>query len=211
MKSIIIANGSLMDKNCFLNEYDSADYVICADGGARYTYRFGYMPDYIIGDFDSLEPEILNFYINQDVEVIRYSKEKDFTDTELCIEKAIELGSSEICILAGVGDRIDHNLGNIGLLHIINESGIQGYIVSDNCYIYICSSELLIRGNIGDVVSIIPYKSDAKGVCLEGLKYPLENADINFGRPLGISNEITEEICKIKVIEGQLLVIRYSI
>jgi thiamine pyrophosphokinase len=209
MKSIIIANGSLKDKISFIKECDSADYILCADGGARYTYSFGYVPGFIIGDMDSIEPEVLDFYANQDVEIIRYPKEKDYTDTELCIKKAIELGCSEICILAGVGDRIDHNLGNIGLLHTIKENGINGYIVADNCYIYICSEELTISGNIGDIISIIPFKGDAKGIWLSGLKYPLENVDINFGRPLGISNEIVEEICKVKVTEGEVLVIRY--
>jgi thiamine pyrophosphokinase len=210
MKSIIIANGSFSDKTSFLKECNTADYIICADGGAKYAYNFGCTPDYVIGDFDSLEPEILDFYIKQDIEVVKYPKEKDYTDTELCIKRAIEIGSTEICILAGVGDRIDHTLGNIGLLHSIKESGIDGYIASDDCYIYICRGELLINGNIGDIVSVIPFKGDALGVSLSGFKYPLESVNINFGSPLGISNEIIEETCKINVMNGEVLVIRYA-
>lgn len=211
MKSAIIANGSFSDKTSFLNECSSADCIICADGGAKYAYNFGCTPDYVVGDFDSLEPEILDFYMKQDIEVIRYPKEKDYTDTELCIQKAIDIGSTEICILAGVGDRIDHTLGNIGLLHTIKESGLEGYIVSDNCYIYICSNELSIKGNIGDIVSVIPFKGDASGVSLSGFKYPLDNVNVSFGSPLGISNEIVEDTCQVKVTEGELLVIRYKI
>lgn len=210
MKSIIIANGSFSDKTSFLRECDSAGCIICADGGTKYAYNFGCTPDYVIGDLDSIEPEILDFYIKQDTDVIRYPKEKDYTDTELCIKKAIDIGSTEICILAGVGDRIDHTLGNIGLLHTIKESGLEGYIMSDNCYIYICSNELLIKGNIGDIVSVIPFKGDASGVSLSGFKYPLNNVNVSFGSPLGISNEIANEICKVKVMKGELLVIRYK-
>jgi thiamine pyrophosphokinase len=211
MKAVIIANGSLVNQNSIKKEFNDADYLICADGGAQHAYKLGIIPHYIMGDLDSIDHEVLDYYTSKDVEIIRYPKDKDFTDTELCIQKAVELGCNKICLIAALGDRIDHTFGNIGLLHIIKNSGANGYIASDNCYIYLCTDELEVKGNIGDIVSVIPFKGDIEGITLKGLKYPLNNFKLEFGKPLGISNEMVEEECKIIVQEGEALVIRYSI
>jgi thiamine pyrophosphokinase len=211
MKSVIIAHGDLGDGKVAIRECKEANYIICADGGAEHAYSLNILPHFILGDFDSVSEKVLSYFKSRSVEIIKYPREKDYTDTEICIQKAIDLGSSEICILAGVGSRIDHNLGNIGLLHIIKRNGIRGYIASDKCYIYLCSDEIEIVGNKGDVVSIFAYDGDVKGITLKGLKYLLNDANLEFGRPLGISNEMVENKCSIKVKSGELLVIKYNI
>lgn len=208
MKAVIIAHGSLYDLEILKKECEGADFIICADGGAEFAKRSDINPDYLIGDFDSINAITLEHYKTSGTKIIRYPKEKDYTDTELCISKALELGCTEICLLAGVGGRLDHTMGNLGLLHIIKNSGAKGYIANDNCYVYLCTDEISLDGKIGDIVSIIPFKGEVHGVNLKGLKYPLENAQIEFGRPIGISNEMIETRCTINLSSGELLVIK---
>lgn len=208
MKGLIIVNGDAFKHSLFSNIINEFDRIYCADGGANHAFKMGIIPDYIIGDLDSIEDDVLSFYDEKGVRIEKYKSEKDYTDTELCVQKAIEDGCNEICMIAGIGNRIDHSLGNIGLLHYMNSNGIKGYIETENSSIYLCSNEIEIDGEIGDTLSIIPFRGDAKGISLEGLKYPLNNARIDFGRPLGISNKLMENKCKVSIKEGEILVIK---
>jgi thiamine pyrophosphokinase len=210
MKAVIIANGDIRDYSFIKSECTDADVVICADGGAEHAARCGIVPEYLIGDLDSVSSTLADSLEKSGVKVIRYPAEKDFTDTEICINKAIELGCEEICIAAGVGDRMDHSLGNIGLLHVIREMGMEGYIFSSDAYIFLCTDEIWITGRKGDTISIIPLSGSAEGLYSEGLKYKLDNLTIPFGKPLGVSNVMTENKCRISVGKGEVLVIKQN-
>jgi thiamine pyrophosphokinase len=208
MKCVIIAHGSLEGSEVLKKECSDSDYVICADGGAEYAFMNNISPNLILGDLDSIDEKVLKYYSERGTRIDRYPREKDYTDTEICIKRAEELGAKEICIIAGVGGRIDHSLGNIFLLSLIADRGIKGYIASNEEYVYFCKNEVSIRGRVGDIISIIPLRSDAKGLNTKGLKYKLEDGEISFARTLGISNEMEEEECSIKIGTGEILVIK---
>lgn len=210
MKAVIIAYGESMEISELKKICLNSDIIICADGGGKYAFEAGLTPDYLIGDFDSLDRDILNYFENSNVHIIKYPCEKDFTDTELCILKAIELGYNDICIISGIGARFDHSLGNVALLHFIKENGAKGYIKSELCDIFLCSDELIINGKNGDIISLIPFKNSAKGLFTTGLKYSLNGEDIKFGRCIGLSNVMIDNTCTIKVSEGEILVIKQN-
>lgn len=210
MKALIIAYGTLKSCEYLVQESSSSDVVISADGGLEYALRCGITPDYMIGDFDSVSKEILERFRAAGVKAVTFPPEKDYTDTELCIKKAIELGAEEICIAAGIGSRIDHSLGNIGLLHILTSKGIRACIMTDDCTIYMCrNSNFVLKGTIGDIVSIIPYGGNAEGITLKGLKYPLDNADIPLGKPTGVSNVMVDKECSISIKKGEIIIVHY--
>lgn len=208
MKAVIIAHGDMRNNDTAKKICLDADIIICADGGAEYAFNWGITPDYMIGDFDSLRKDILDFYNDKQVEIARYPREKDYTDTELCVYKAIDVGCKEIGILAGIGDRMDHSLGNIGLLHLIADMGARGCIICDECSIYLCKDKIKLDGKPGDTISIIPFYGEAIGVSTLGLKYPLKNANLKFGKPIGISNEMENTMCEISIRSGEILVIK---
>lgn len=210
MKALIIAYGRLNSCQYLVQEAASSDVVICADGGLEYAARCGITPDYMIGDFDSVSKETLERFRVAGVTTISYPPEKDYTDTEICMNKAIELGADEICIAAGIGSRIDHSLGNIGLLNILISKGIRACIMSDDCTIYMCrNSNFLLEGAPGDTISIIPYGGNAEGITLKGLKYPLDNAVIPLGKPRGVSNIMVDKECSISIKKGEIIIIHY--
>ena len=51
--ALIVGNGE-PPPCALLEEFAGADLLLCADGGAHTTLRYGLQPDYIIGDLDSL-------------------------------------------------------------------------------------------------------------------------------------------------------------
>lgn len=207
MKASIIVNGDLKNIDLIKKECSDSDFVLCADGGAKYAYSAGVIPDYLIGDFDSINSSIFDYYKAKKVKIETYPSEKDYTDTELCVNKAIDLGCTKICIIGGIGDRIDHSLGNIGLLNYIDEKGILGYLSCDKCSIFLCSSGMEFIKDDFSLLSIIPFGGDAIGVTLNGLKYPLNNADIKLGDPIGISNVIISNKFKVSLKKGKILLI----
>ena len=132
MKTLIITGGNI-DTDFALSfiEKLKADYVIGVDRGLLFCYEQKIMPDYIVGDFDSLPNGILEWYKkNSNVPVREYNPVKDATDTMIALEKALELKSSQIWILGGTGTRIDHVLCNIHILKNAYLAGVKAYLVA---------------------------------------------------------------------------------
>ena len=211
MKVCILLNGKINDYSIikqFINN-QNYDYIICADGGANHAYKMNITPNYIIGDSDSINKEVIDFYKKQNVLFEEFPSKKNETDSELCILLSKSLNASKIDLFGTLGGRIDHILANINLLYYIREQEIIPRIISEQEEIYIATNECVkIKGNVNDIISIIPIKGDAKGVTLENLEYPLNNYDMNYSTPLGISNIMLSEECKIAVKKGSLLIIR---
>lgn len=208
MKVLIFVNGDAPFSSEIEKEYKESDFVIAADGGANICYKEGIIPDYIIGDFDSVEENILEHFKEKKSIIEKYPKEKDYLDTELCLNKAIELKASEIVYIGGVGNRIDHNIGNLHLLYKTISKSINSRIISKTADIYICKDSLKISGNIGDTISIVPLYEGIEGITLKGFKYPLTDASFNFGDVFGTCNKLLETEGYINIKKGCLAVIK---
>lgn len=211
MKSCIILNGKIRDykkiKNIIINE--KYDYIICADGGANHAYGMEIMPNYIIGDLDSIDKDIIDYYKKDGVKFEQFPSKKNETDSELCIYLAKQLQTEELHLIGALGGRIDHTIANINLLYYIRSMNIIPKIISEDEEIYIAiNEEIIVEGQKGNTVSVIPIKGDAKGVTLHNLEYPLNDYCMEFSVPLGISNVMLDSNCRIGVIEGNLIVIR---
>lgn len=210
MKTLIITGGKISaDFALTFFENNEYDCVIAADKGLEVLDKLCIKPDYIIGDFDSLEAGILCEYSGD--RIIKLNPEKDFTDTEAAIRLAIEKGSDLITIIGATGSRLDHVLANISLLMIPLEAGIPAYIIDENNRIRLIdkTTELTREDCFGDNVSLIPYSNEVAGVTLRGFYYPLNNKTLSRFKELslGISNKITEDKCIIKIKNGILIVI----
>lgn len=211
MKVCIILNGIIDDyeKIKLIIENENYDYIICADGGANHLFKMDITPNYIIGDLDSVNKDVLNHYKEKNVNFEKFPSKKNETDTELCILLAKELNSTHIDFVGALGGRIDHCLANINLLYYVREKDIYPRIISSKEEIYIAKSEgINIYGTKGDIISVIPIKEDAIGVTLKNLEYPLENYNMKFSVPLGISNVMLGKMCEISVEDGSLLIIK---
>lgn len=211
MKSCIILNGKIQNYELIkvILKKENYDYIICADGGANHAYEMSIIPHFIIGDLDSVQKDIINYYKNCNVKFEQFPSKKNETDSELCIYLADKLKCDEVHILAGLGGRIDHTLANINLLYYIRNLGMIPKIISEKEEIYIAlDEEIEIEGKLGDIISVIPIKGDASGVTLKNLEYPLNDYDMKFSLPLGISNVMIDSKCSIKVEKGSVVVIR---
>lgn len=175
--------------------------VIAADGGLTHLERRGMQPDLIVGDFDSLGrvPEGGN--------VICHPVEKDDTDMLLAVKTGLERGCGKFLLYGGLGGRLDHTYANLQTLVFLAEHGGQGWLLGDGVAATAIRNGRLDfpPGKCGNVSVFCP-DGEARGVDLRGLYYPLRDATLTSGFPLGVSNQFTGKAASVSVREGTLLV-----
>lgn len=206
MRSIIFANGEYGELAAYDDFFKNDDLIICADGGANYAFELGVIPAIIIGDMDSILPEVKEHFFNTKIEIKKYPRRKDFTDTQLALNVAEEAGANEIIMLGTLGKRLDHTLANLYSCLNIARRNIQVIHFSPDCQIYLVNNKLEINGRTGDTVTILTLTEKSSGVCLSGFEYPLDNAVLENSRPYTVSNVLAGDKGLIRVDEGVLAV-----
>ena len=208
MKRIIIfANGELPDLNKARLLLETEDYILCADGGTRHAAALDIRPQLIIGDMDSAEKGQLRAFQDADVPLELFSHEKDQTDLELAIDRAIELAPRQIIIIGALGGRLDQTLGNLALLtdHRLKTFDVR---LDDGVEeVFLCRDQAEIRGRPGDLVSLIPRLGAVSGIRTKGLRWPLNDETLYPDKTRGISNELLEEMAYVSIGSGQLLIV----
>ena len=65
-KFVIFLNGEYKYSQEFMNRLVSEETIcFCADGGANFAFQYGKVPEMIIGDLDSIEKKVLEYYKNK--------------------------------------------------------------------------------------------------------------------------------------------------
>lgn len=181
------------------------DIVIAADGGYKYLQQAGIKPDIVIGDFDSLgkAPE--------GEKIIRLKPEKDVTDTYAAVSEGIKCGYSRFNIYGASGGRIEHTLANIQLIASLAEKNMQASIFDGSTVITAVTAKTSrFDSAYNGYISIFAHSDKCTGVCLRGLKYPLENAELSNLFPLGVSNEFLGVESEIVIGNGTAIIV-YSL
>ena len=184
--------------------------IIAGDRGLEALYKLKIIPNHVVGDFDSVSSEVLEFYKKQTQIIFHtYNAEKDNTDTDIALKLAIQMKSSEITILGALGKRMDHAIANIHILKDALGANIPCQILDEHNRIYLVNTEKTLEKDkvYGKYISLIPLTSTVEGLTLKGFKYPLNRYNLPIGTSLGISNEIIEDIAHIEMEKGILIVI----
>jgi thiamine pyrophosphokinase len=206
-RAIIFFNGDLSDLSQFKNYRKDNDYIICADGGAAHVAKLGLTPDVIIGDFDSLSPSMQRKFAKQKIEQVKFPNDKNETDSELAIQYAIEKGYTNILVFGLLGSRLDHLLTNILALSLLKPLEANVKMIEGNQEIQLIRDFITLKGNAGDLVSLIPIQKDAEGIITKNLQYPLNDETLYVGYSRGMSNVMTQKIATISLKKGLLLII----
>ncbi len=207
-QACIITGGTLSEP--FVSEYVAQhpdNLMIVVDGALEVTHRLCIKPDYIVGDFDTVDNGLLSFY-DKNI-ILRHPPEKDQTDTELAIETAGKAGCDRIVFLGATGSRLDHSLGNIFLLQDLLKRGIDAEILNENNRLYLKNKSFTLyrKETKGEYFSLLPLTETVENVTLTGFKYPVEHLTFYREKTLGISNEITEEEATVELGKGIFIVV----
>ena len=215
MNIIIITGGTVSDEMTDDIKKDACgSFVIAADKGLQACHRLGIMPDKIIGDFDSVNQDILQFYKDES-RFVRLNAHKDYTDTHVALEYAFDiwqdrhLGASDRIIIYGAtGTRLDHTMANVGLLYQTAVRDIDAFIIDANNRIRMVSHTTeIVRDSRYPFISLIPFPYQVNDISLTGFEYSGKHIDLKQGESLGVSNNIIADRGRIEFAEGMLLII----
>jgi thiamine pyrophosphokinase len=204
---IIFANGELADLQKARSLLQPNDYVICADGGTRHARTLDVKPDLIIGDMDSIEKAQLQKLQEGDVSLELFPHDKNETDLELAINRAVELNPEQIVIIAALGGRLDQTIANISLLTDLRLSKLDIRLDDGVEEIFFCRNQGQVYGSRGDILSLIPWQGAVSDVETTNLKWPLRKETLYPDKTRGISNEMTGHTASISIGSGLLLVV----
>ncbi|HJC10260.1 MAG TPA: thiamine diphosphokinase [Candidatus Blautia merdigallinarum] len=210
MNTILVCGGEIEDSFA-LSVFDRIrpDCIIGIDRGLEFCYKYNIVPNYILGDFDSISPKILSFYEGGEIPVKRFQPEKDATDTRIGLELAMKLGSQKIFLLGATGGRLDHYMANVKSLLIPMEQGVQAWILDSQNAITVLDQGTKLKKDrqFGKYVSFFTMGDRVEGVTLTGFKYPLKDHTLVNSDEIGVSNEIQEDSAEITFRSGVVLMI----
>ncbi|HNX92594.1 MAG TPA: thiamine diphosphokinase, partial [Syntrophomonas sp.] len=191
------------------SKFSGAKSILCADGGANYAYQLGWRPAAIVGDMDSILPEVRSHFNEAGVPFTLLPRRKDETDTQKVLALAKEMGATEIILLGTLGGRLDHTLSNIYSGIELLEQDIKISHISPEVCVYLVNKELEIWGRKGDLVSILSLTDTAQGLTINGFEYPLQNVRLEKRDPYAVSNVMTGSRGTVHLEEGVLAVFHY--
>ncbi len=177
--------------------------VICADGGVNLAVG-GFMPKYVVGDFDSAVAEI------NGAEKETCPQIKDYTDGEKAVAFAKEKGYDEIVIYGTQGGRCDHVFANYSLLAFAKQIGLKAIAKTETGYFFYADEtdgRVELDEETGSTVSVLPFDGNVTLDNSDGLFYPYRNIIITRARAdVGMSNVTTKRNVSFEIKQGGALV-----
>jgi thiamine pyrophosphokinase len=163
----------------------------------------GITPDVIVGDLDSIHSEALVKF--RRIEMCE-DRNDQTTDLEKAITWAIQSNFDHITVVGASGKRVDHTVGNLGVLRKFYPDAIISMIDDSGelCYV---GREYSFEAEKGEVVSLIPLNR-CEGVSTSGLKYALDAENLELGVREGTSNVVVAPPVTVKVKKGHLLLFK---
>lgn len=207
MTTTIFANGDSPEPERARRWLESASMIIAANGGSHHCLALGYVPDFLIGDLDSVQESVRQAIEAKGGEIQQHPRRKDANDLELALAFALEGGSEDVVILGAVGGRWDQSLTNWLLLAHPEFKAMRIRVVDGAQTGQLVRPErpLFIQGKVGDTVSLIPIMGDAQGVSTAGLEYPLRSETLAFASSRGLSNRLVMTEAEVSLSSGLLL------
>ena len=212
---VVLVNGAPMPASLLddvADAIDAATLSVAADGGLSHADRAGRGVDVVIGDLDSVEPDMLERARASGSEVIAHPTDKDATDLDLALELVAlrwdGTGPARVLVVGGHGGRTDHLLGNLLLIASERHRELRITMWSGVEVVTIVRDAAQLMRHSGTVVSLLAANGPATGVTTSGLRFPLDDATLEPGASIGLSNELTGERAEVHVRTGALIAIQ---
>jgi thiamine pyrophosphokinase len=191
-----------------LRDLDRSAVVIAADSGLDHALALGFTADIVVGDLDSVSPDGLARARAAGADVEPHPAEKDETDLELALRRAVALGLRRVTVIGGGGGRHDHLLANALVLGHEDYADLELDALVGTARLTVNRARVELRGAPGSFVSLLPLGGPARGIRTEGLRYPLRDEELTPGTTRGVSNEFLAPVAAVSLREGVLLAVQ---
>lgn len=182
-------------------------FVIAADSGLGQARALGCVVDVAVGDFDSAEPAHVAEAVASGVAIERHPTDKEATDLDLALERALLEVPESIIVAGGGGGRLDHLLANVLLLASPRFAAVNVRAVTGEGGLWVVRRSVTVIGEPGDYVTLLAVNGAAQGVHTRGLRYELSDDTLEGNSSRGVSNEFIGRQASIRVETGVLAVV----
>lgn len=188
------------------------ELVIAADSGLHGAIDLGLHVNVVIGDMDSVDKAVLAAVEANGTTITELPRDKDSTDAELALLKAVEMGANKIVLITKGGGRLDHELGVFAVLQNPNLRHCTIEAMWDNSILHLIHgpASVTVTGKVGSNVGLIAAGGPAEGITTSGLKWALANETLAPHSSRGVSNQMVHETATISVQVGSLFVVQSS-
>ena len=202
--ALLVANAPLRWHPRLATMATSAQPLLAADGGANHLARLGLRPTAVIGDLDSISPAT-RAWLGEECMVDR--PDQDRTDLDKALEYGFdELGIRNLKVLAALGGRTDHDLGNLGLL-ARSAMGDRLVFEAADMTVLAIAGEASLAAIPGETWSFWTF-DPALRVSIQGVRWPIDDAPIDAAGHPSISNEAVDDQVNINTTGGSVIVMR---
>lgn len=208
-RGLIIAGGSLdASASTAIKQLTKEMLSIGVDRGIDFFLEAGVQADYYMGDLDSIEATKIDS-IPQD-RLVRFSSEKNSSDLELAFNLCLEKELEEVEVYGATGSRWDHSFSNMLALDPYLQSGLKIVLRNEKNQAWAlskteCLSAQYLEGY--HYLSVLPLSPEGIVISITGVKYPLDQEYLIFGKTRGVSNEGVGEDVSIQLHQGRALFI----
>ena len=182
--------------------------VVTADSGIDHALALGLEVHLAVGDFDSVTAEGLARITEQGAVIERHPAAKDHTDLELALARALEHAPRRILVLGGHGGRLDHLLANALVLAAPSLAHVEVTARMGAAHVAVVRRWVVLRGEPGELVSLLAVHGPARSVTTQGLAYPLAAESLLPGSSRGVSNVLVARRATVSLTDGVLLAIQ---
>jgi len=216
MKTVVICaggpKGELVDFKQLMN-LDEVIYI-GADRGALHLLQSGITPAEAVGDFDSLSQGEYDFVKSKVDGIVPVSSDKDETDTDLALVKALTFQPVQIYLTGVTGGRLDHFMAVLNSVYRFQSanSHVTFTIINkwNEIFLLTPGDHTLSKKMHFPYISFFGFQGTVTHISLTGMKYDVDNEMIEIGDSRFTSNELLNEEGSISFTSGICLVIRSS-
>lgn len=183
-----------------LEKFPHPPLIIGADSGCLSALKMGYKLDWAVGDFDSADLNTIKKYLPEE-KIKIFPRDKAYSDTELALSTAEELGAKSPWLIGGGGGRMDHMLA---IIKIFNGRYIPAYWITAYERIFLIEGSAILDEKEGRTISFYPLDEIPAEVKSEGLVWELDIVAWKNGE-FSLSNRIKKSPVKIRDFVGKLL------
>ena len=208
-KFVIFLNGEYKYSQGFMDRLVSEETIcFCADGGANFAFQYGKIPEMIIGDLDSIEKKVLEYYKSKNILIKKFPKDKDFTDFELILKEINKISENKnsvekIFVVGGLGKRIDMTLSNLFII----EKYKNLVFLQENEEIFYAEKSFVLKNKKEYEFSIIPINEKVEKLTLKGFKFETDKIDVKRESSRLVSNVICGDEASVEFENGKLIII----
>ena len=178
----------------------------CIDHGVDVCRENNLIPDLLLGDFDSAQSDSLDWAVDNAVKIERHPIDKDWTDTQLALNRAAETENLFLIVTGVFGGRFDHLYSTI---FSCANAKVKNCLADEREVVLFLKGkeQMELNFNVKPIaLSLLPITEICHGVTIDGVHWKLEAAELRQSQANAVSNRVESNKVKISMNEGILAV-----